>query len=426
MIDLGAQRVDAVVIGAGPGGLFAASLLQRAGRQVVVLEAQGRVGGRLLSVEAGGGHLDLGASWYWPGEQRVDAVVRTLGLGTFAQHLDGDMVYQPGAEVQRISGNQLDVPSSRFETGAQAIAAGLAGGLADGTVRLGDAAHTISSIAGGVEIDAEHSRWAAPHVVVAVAPATAVRAIRIDGLERSVRELAAATPVWMGGTVKAVAHYERPFWRERGLAGSAFSLVGPLREIHDMSGPGGRPAALFGFARPEPGAPAPSRDETLDQLRALFGDPAAEPWHLWIHDWRAESSIVHPGGLGLADYDTYGHARYQRPALDGRLHWASTETAPVAPGHIEGALGAAERAVAAIVARRLESLTPPVPVGIGAWYEGCRDRRAGLSATDTRAHHAGPARDAVVARCRQTGRRPRASTPSGWAIRSWPVRGTIP
>jgi len=343
------RRADAVVIGAGPGGLYAASLLQRAGRDVVVLEARDRVGGRLLSVEAGAGRLDLGASWYWPGEQRVDAVVRMLGLGTFAQHLDGDMVYQPLGDVQRISGNQLDVPSSRFERGAQAVATGLAAGFPEGTVRLADAARTITPIADGVEVDAEHSRWTAPQVVVGVAPATAVRAIRIDDLEPSIRELAAATPVWMGGTVKVVAHYDRPFWRDVGLAGSAFSHVGPLREIHDMSGPGGHPAALFGFAQPAPGMPPPSRDRTLDQLGALFGDLAAEPRQLWIHDWRAEATIAHPDALGLTDYRTYGHERYQHPALEGRLHWASTETAPVAPGHIEGALAAAERAVAAIV-----------------------------------------------------------------------------
>lgn len=345
----GTRQVDAVVIGAGPGGLHAASLLHRADREVVVLEARDRVGGRLLSVDAGAGHLDLGASWYWPGEERVAAVVRMLGLGTFAQHLDGDMVYQPVGDVQRIAGNQLDVPSSRFERGAQAIAIELAARLPEGSVRLADAARSITPVADGVEVDAEHSCWSAPHVVVAVAPATAVRAIRIDALAPSMRELAAATPVWMGGTVKAVAQYERPFWRDSGFAGSAFSHVGPLSEIHDMSGPGGHPAALFGFARPAPGAPAPSREQTLEQLRALFGDPAAEPRQLWIHDWRAESATAHPDALGLTDYRTYGHERYQHPSLEGRLHWASTETAPAAPGHIEGALAAAERAVAAIV-----------------------------------------------------------------------------
>ena len=63
-------------------------------------------------------------------------VARALGLGTFPQHLDGDMVYQRDGAVQRITGNQLDVPSSRFAHGAQAIATGLAARLPDGTVRL--------------------------------------------------------------------------------------------------------------------------------------------------------------------------------------------------------------------------------------------------------------------------------------------------
>jgi monoamine oxidase len=39
----------------------------------------------------------------------------------------------------------------------------------------------------------------------------------------------------------------------------------------------------------------------------------------------------------------------QQPAWDGQLYWTSTETASIAPGHIEGALEAAERTVAAIV-----------------------------------------------------------------------------
>ncbi|MFI9843623.1 FAD-dependent oxidoreductase [Nonomuraea sp. NPDC051941] len=49
----------------------------------------------------------------------------------------------------------------------------------------------------------------------------------------------------------------------------------------------------------------------------------------------------------MTDYDLFGHPLYQRPALAGRLHWASTETATDHAGHVEGALLAGERAARA-------------------------------------------------------------------------------
>lgn len=342
--------VDAVVVGAGPGGLRAAGLLHAAGCSVVVLEARDRVGGRLLSVDLGGRRLDLGATWFWPNERRVTALVAELGLDVFGQHLDGDMMYEPPGGAQRIEGNQLDVPSGRFVDGAQALPEALARSLPDGVVRFDEPVRAIRGHGEGADVVTDRSAWTASHVILAVPPATAVASIVVEGLDESVAAVAAATPVWMGGTVKVVARYERPFWRDAGLAGSAFSHVGPLREIHDMSGRDGTPAALFGFAQPGGDAPPPGRDVVVAQLGGLFGPEAAVPADLRIHDWRAEPFTVVPEVLGLSDYATYGHRAYQQPSLGGRLHWASTESAPDAPGHIEGALAAAERAAAAVMA----------------------------------------------------------------------------
>ncbi len=341
---------DVVVVGAGPAGLRAAGLLHTAGRLVVVLEARDRVGGRLLSVRSGDRRFDLGATWFWPNERRVSTLVSKLDLGVFAQHTDGDMMYQPPTGPQRIEGNQLDVPSARFDEGAQSLPEALARLLPDDAVRLDEPVRSIGTVRDRIEVHADRSHWTAAHVILAVPPATAVASIGLEQLDDAARAVAAATPVWMGGTVKVVARYGRPFWRDGGLAGSAFSHVGPLREIHDMSGRGGMPAALFGFAQPGPGAPTPGRDAVLDQLAALFGPEAAAPAELWIHDWRLERFTVAPETLDLSDYATYGHRAFQQPSLSGRLHWASTETATEAPGHIEGALAAAERAVAAVIA----------------------------------------------------------------------------
>lgn len=56
------EHFDTIVVGAGVAGLTAASLLNDAGRKVVVLEARDRVGGR-VTTDRTHGVTDLGASW---------------------------------------------------------------------------------------------------------------------------------------------------------------------------------------------------------------------------------------------------------------------------------------------------------------------------------------------------------------------------
>jgi monoamine oxidase len=80
---------DAIVIGAGLSGLVAARALVRGGASVLVLEAQGRVGGRTLTVPLGSGQADLGGQWMSPGQHRLRALASELGLGTFPQYRHG-------------------------------------------------------------------------------------------------------------------------------------------------------------------------------------------------------------------------------------------------------------------------------------------------------------------------------------------------
>jgi monoamine oxidase len=61
--DSGSSLPDVLVIGAGMAGLAAARALVDAGRQVIVLEARQRLGGRVWSTQLGGHTFDLGASW---------------------------------------------------------------------------------------------------------------------------------------------------------------------------------------------------------------------------------------------------------------------------------------------------------------------------------------------------------------------------
>jgi monoamine oxidase len=342
--------VDAVVVGAGISGLVTAAGLARAGRSVVVLEARGRVGGRLRSVVVDGVGLDLGAAWYWPGEQRVSALVDRLGLPSHEQHLAGDAMYE-GDRVQRLAGNPVDVPSRRFTAGAESLAQAVAAELPAGTVTLDAVVDAVTLDGDLVRVASSSGAYEARHVVLALPPALVAATISMTpafagDLARVVR----ATPVWMATTTKVVARYASPFWRGTGHSGSAVSHVGPLRELHDASGPGGRPAALLGFAASAGGGPGATRDGVVDQLVRLFGPAAGRPLDVLVADWSQERFTAPPEADVLLSQSAFGHELYARPALDGRLHWAGTETSRVSPGHVEGALAAAERAVAAVLA----------------------------------------------------------------------------
>lgn len=116
-----------------------------------------------------------------------------------------------------------------------------------------------------------------------------------------------------------------------------------------MSGPDGLPAMLFGFGQTSPDNPVLTLELATHQLTALFGQEAASPLDVVIRDWRTEKYTASTQWPPSQRYDLFGSPALQQPTWEGRLYWTSTETASVAPGHIEGALEAAERTVAAIM-----------------------------------------------------------------------------
>ncbi|MEY4547842.1 MAG: hypothetical protein RL685_4037 [Pseudomonadota bacterium] len=88
-------QVDVIVVGAGLAGLTAALELHAAGREVVVLEARDRIGGRVHSVQTSAADkVDLGAQWIGPGQRRMYELARHYGLETAPRHQSGNHIFE--------------------------------------------------------------------------------------------------------------------------------------------------------------------------------------------------------------------------------------------------------------------------------------------------------------------------------------------
>jgi monoamine oxidase len=437
---------DVVVVGAGLAGLAAARDLISAGRSVVLLEARDRVGGRLLNEEIGDGKVvEVGGQWIGPTQDRIAALARDVGVGTFPTYAKGENVLELDGKLRRYTGTipriaphviadfaqaqlkldrlakkvPLDAPwrapnarrldsqtfeswarrnvytragrtmldiafeavwaaepadvsllhvlfymhsaggfdalvdteggaqEDRFEGGSQVVAIRLAERLGDGVVRLGTPVRAIEHSENGVTVHADGAKLRCRRAIVAIPPTLAGRIAYDPPLPAQRDQLTQRMP--QGSVIKAMAIYERPFWRDDGLSGQATSETGPARFVIDNSPPDGSPGVLLAFLEGDRARrlgqlpPDDRRREVVAGLTRVFGPRAGNPVRFVERNWAEEpwSRGCYGGYMPPGAWTSYG------PALRtpiGPLHWAGTETAEVWCGYMDGAVASGERA----------------------------------------------------------------------------------
>jgi monoamine oxidase len=125
---------------------------------------------------------------------------------------------------------------------------------------------------------------------VATPPATAGHIDFAPRLPAARAALNAHVP--QGTLIKVAAIYERPFWREQGLTGSAVSLEGPVNFTVDDSPPDGSQGAIFGFVGGDEARSFATRGAgqrraaVLEQYAQMFGPEARRPKLFFESNWR--------------------------------------------------------------------------------------------------------------------------------------------
>jgi monoamine oxidase len=239
----------------------------------------------------------------------------------------------------------------RFVDGAQSVSLAIARELGD-AVQLASPVHAIEWDAAGSTVHTARGAWRARHVVCALAPAL-LRTIRFaPALPPAKDQLVQRMP--MGATLKCLALYARPFWRDAGLSGEVVS-DGDISVTYDNTSADGRVAALVAFivgaaARRLALRPADARRRfVIDTLARWFGPAAAAPTAYEEKDWSADPwSGGCPVGVFPAGALTSSPAALRDPV--GPLHFAGTETATEWTGYMEGAAQSGERVAEEIAA----------------------------------------------------------------------------
>jgi monoamine oxidase len=325
----------------------------------VVWETRDRVGGRTWSPPLGPDslHLDLGAAWHWAEHSRVQDLAEQLGIERVPQHEPGIALYEPRAEqpVQRFAWHETPPPSWRLQGGTQVLAEKLSAQLSHGTVKLRhrvtDACQTDTGVQVHVAGPNGPSSTIVARLIVAVPPRLVAHTIDFDpALPDTLTSAQRNTPTWMAASGKAVATFADAFWRQQGIDGRVVSHAGPVAHWHDAVAPDGR-AALAGFLHPT-GLQTLATDgrEALheairNQLAHCFGDDAPAPTAIATSNWRTDDATTPPGVAPMqVEHPPTPPPVLAAPCWNGRLLWASAETAAEHPGYLDGAIEAGGRA----------------------------------------------------------------------------------
>ena len=260
--------------------------------------------------------------------------------------------FHAGGGFEALIEAEKGAQAARFVGGAQALSLAIASELS-GRVQTSAPVRSLRQDARGVSVATDRGTYRAHRAVLAIPPPLWSRIDFSPLLPVLHEQLSQRAP--MGATVKAIATYDRPFWREAGLSGEAVFDQGPVSVTFDATTSDGSRPALLAFVVGQQARTWSSRGSSERQTAVLaalgrcFGPQAREPRKYHEQDWSTEAwtrgcpvSVLGTGVLSSC-----------APALRapfGCIHLAGTETAREHTGYLEGALESAERAFTEVCA----------------------------------------------------------------------------
>ncbi|WDE08865.1 FAD-dependent oxidoreductase [Thalassomonas viridans] len=351
-----------IIIGGGLSGLYAAKALEQRNEAFVLLEAKASFGGRIIgkpSLTNPDLAFDLGPTWFWPHQSKMQSLLTELNIEWFEQYTAGDVLYQTDAQTapHRTYGAGT-MPAYRVKGGMSKIIDKLLAKIPSAKLKAGHSVHKITRNGNRWQVyaktpDTENLMIEGTKLMVALPPRILVKYLTPENwLSQGVVERLKNEQTWMSAQAKFIALYKDPFWRKAGLSGQVYSRVGPMVEIHDACGDINDNPAIFGFI----GIPATQRvgishkqmkQACLQQLIQVFGPQATDIEAAYLMDWSMDEYVATAKDLS----EQPRHARYLIDKLKNELtavnaYLIGSEFGQTDAGYLEGALSAVDSSIA--------------------------------------------------------------------------------
>ncbi len=264
----------------------------------------------------------------------LQSLLMAASAGSYSHLVDADFILD-----RRVVGGLQQVPQLLAER------------LGD-DVLLNQPVRSLSWSSDGVTATTDDLTASARYAILAHAPVLYNRISFVPALPRRQHQM--HQHLSMGFVIKVHAVYDRPFWREQGLSGTAFSPYELCHEAYDNSNHGDERGTLVGFVSDRNAddvfdlAADERKERILESLSHYYGAEAKNPVVYYESDWGSEEWTR---GAYAASFDMGGLHRYgaHLRAPVGPIHFACSDLAGAGYQHVDGAIRMGRLAASDIV-----------------------------------------------------------------------------
>lgn len=253
----------------------------------------------------------------------LQSLLMAASAGSYSHLVDADFILD-----KRVVGGLQQVPLHLAER------------LGD-DVFLQQPVRTLEWSDAGVTAHADGMTVRARAAVLALAPVLYNRISFVPPLPRLQHQM--HQHLSMGFVIKVHAVYETPFWRDKGLSGTAFSPYELVHEAYDNTNHGDARGTLVGFVSDRNAddvfrlSAEERKERILESLSHYYGPEAKDTVVYYESDWGSEEWTR---GAYAASFDLGGLHRYGADLRTpvGPIHFACSDLAGAGYQHVDGAI----------------------------------------------------------------------------------------